>query len=68
MLNRLKASLVLTPVILLLLCWVAHFGGTNEVAQFGMVRFVLLAAVVSLVIPYCITLYVSFVAKSLFKR
>lgn len=66
--NRLKASLVLTPAILLLLCWIARFAGTEEVARIGIVQFVLWAAAASLVMAYCITLYVSFVARSLFKR
>ena len=68
MLNRLKASCILAPVILLLLCWVGRFAGTEEVARIGIAPFVLWAGAVAVVSSYVITLYVSFVAETLFKR
>ncbi len=68
MLNRLKASLVLAPAILVLLCWIARFAGAEEVVRIGILPFVLWAAAASLVMAYVITLYVSFVAKKLFGR
>ena len=68
MLNRLKASCILVPVILLLLCWVGRFAGADEVARIGIVPFVLWAAATAVVTSYLITLYGSFVAETLFKR
>lgn len=68
MMNRLKASLILAPYILLLLCWVGRFAGADEVLQIGIVPFVLWATVAAIVMAYLITLYVSFVAKTLLRR
>ena len=66
--NRLIASCILAPVILLLLCWVGRFAGAEEVTRVGIVPFVLWAGAVAVVSSYVITLYVSFVAETLFKR
>ena len=68
MINRLKASLVLAPAILVLLCWVARFAGAEEVIRIGIVPFLLWAAAASFVMAYLVTLYVSFVAKTLLGR
>ena len=68
MINRLKASLILAPAILLLLCWIGRFAGAEEVSRIGIVPFVLWAGAASIVTAYFITLYVSFVAKTLFKH
>ena len=69
MINRLKASLVLTPAILVLLCWVARFAGAEEVIRIGIVPFLLWAAAASsFVMAYLVTLYISFVAKTLLGR
>lgn len=59
--TRSKASLILAPAILLLLVWIGTFAGAEAVAKMGLTRFVLLAIVASIVIAYCVTLYVSFV-------
>ena len=68
MFDRLKASCILAPAILLLLCWVGRFASPDEVARIGMAPFVLGAGAVAIVTSYLITLYVSFVAETLFKR
>jgi hypothetical protein len=65
---RLKASLVLAPAILALLCWVARFAGAEEVMRIGVVPFVLWAAVAALAMAYLITLYVALIAKTLLRR
>jgi len=65
---RLKASLVLAPAILALLCWVARFAGAEEVMRIGVVPFVLWAAVAALATAYLITLYVALIAKTLLRR
>ncbi len=66
--TRIKASLILAPAILLLLCWIARFAAPEEVAGMGIVPFVLWAAAAAFVTAYLITLYVCFVAKKLFGR
>lgn len=68
MINRLKVSLVLTPAILVLLCWMARFAGAEEIVRIGIIPFLLWAAAASFVMAYLVTLYVSFVAKTLFRR
>ena len=68
MLNRLKASCILAPAILLLLCWIGRFAGVEEVTRIGIVPFVLWAGATAIVTSYLITLYASFVANTLFKR
>lgn len=68
MLNRLKASCILAPAILVLLCWLGRFFGVEEISRIGIIPFVLLAAAASIVMAYVITLYVSFVAKVLLGR
>ena len=68
MMFRLKASLVLAPAILALLCWVARFAGAEEVMRIGVVPFVLWAAVAALAMAYLITLYVALIAKTLLRR
>jgi hypothetical protein len=57
--QRAIASFVLTPAFLLLLVWIGRFAGAEEVMKIGWVQFVLLAAAVSFMIAYCVTLYVS---------
>ena len=68
MINRLKASLILAPAILLLLCAVGRFAGAEQVLRMGIVPFVLWAGAVAIVTSYLITLYLSFVAETLFKH
>lgn len=68
MINRFKACLILSPAILLLLCWIARFAGAEEVTRIGLIPFVAWAAIASFAMSYCITLYVSFLARVLFKR
>ena len=68
MMYRLKASLVLAPAILALLCWVARFAGAEEVMRIGVVPFVLWAAVAALAMAYLITLYVALIAKTLLRQ
>jgi hypothetical protein len=68
MLDRLKASFILTPAILLLLCWIARFAAPEEVVRIGIAPFVLWAAAVSFVMAYLVTLYISFVAQKLLRR
>lgn len=68
MINRFKASLILAPAILLLLCWIGRFAGADEASRIGIVPLVLWAGAVAVVTSYLITLYVSFVAETLFKR
>jgi len=68
MINRLKASFILAPGILVLLCWVARFAGADEVVRIGIMPFVLWAAAASFVTAYVVTLYVSFVAEKLVER
>lgn len=58
--SRLKASLLLTPAISLLLIWVAVYGGSSaEVSRIGIPVFLAWAFATSLAIAYCITLYVA---------
>ena len=59
--TRSKASLILTPAILLLLVWIGTFAGVEAVAKMGLIRFMLSAIVASIVIAYCVTLYLDFV-------
>ena len=66
MLNRLKASLILAPALLVLLCWLGRFAGVEEVSRLGIVPFVLWAAVAAVVMSYLITLYISFIVKTIF--
>lgn len=68
MINRLKASLILAPAILLLLCAVGRFAGAEQVLRMGIVTFLLWAGAASVVMAYLITLYASYVAQALFKR
>ena len=68
MINRLKASCILAPAILLLLCWVGRIAATEEWTRIGIGPFILWAGAVAIVTSYLITLYVSFVANTLFKR
>jgi hypothetical protein len=68
MINRLKASCILAPAILLLLCSVGRFVGADEVARVGIVPFVLWAGAAAIVMAYLVTLYVSFVATMMFKH
>lgn len=68
MFDRLKASLILAPAILLLLCAVGRFAGAEQVLRMGIVTFLLWAGAASVVMAYLITLYASFVAQALFKR
>ena len=68
MIERLKASLVLAPAILVLLCWIARFAGAEEVARIGIVPFVLWAAAASFAMAWLVTLYVCFVAKKILGR
>ena len=56
--NRLKPSLILMPAILLLLVWIGRFAGAEEVARIGVWQFVLLAAAVSFMISWCVTMYI----------
>ena len=67
MMTRLKASLVLTPAILALLCWIVRFSGVEEVARIGITAFTLWAIGVSFAVAYLVTLYVSVIA-TLFRR
>ena len=58
--SRLKASLLLTPAIILLLAWVAVYGGSSdEVSRMGIPVFLVWVTAISLAISYCITLYVA---------
>lgn len=59
--SRLKASLTLTPAILLLLVWIGTFSGMEAVAKIGVVKFAIWAFVAALVMAYCVTLYVNFI-------
>ena len=68
MLTRFKASLILAPVFLLLLCWIGCFGGAEQVSRVGIVPFLLWATVGAIAMAYLITLYVSFVSQAMFKR
>ena len=68
MLTRLKASLILAPVFLLLLCWIGCFGGVEALSRIGIVPFLLWAAAGAIAMAYLITLYVSFVSQAMFKR
>ena len=67
-LNRLKASLILAPAVLILLCWLGRFAGVEEVSRIGIFPFILWAAVAAIVTAYIITLYISFIVKMLFKN
>lgn len=59
--QRFTASLVLTPAVLLLLVWIGRFPGSEEVARMGLVPFLLWALATSIVIAYCVTLYIAYV-------
>jgi hypothetical protein len=61
--TRSKASLILTPAILLLLVWIGTFAGVEAVANMGLMRFMLSASVASIVIAYCVTLYLDFMTS-----
>lgn len=60
---RFKASLILTPAILLLLVWIGTFAGAEAVTRMGLTYFVLAATVASIVIAYCVTLYVAYIVS-----
>jgi hypothetical protein len=60
--SRLKASLLLTPAIMLPLAWIGRFAGAEEVATMGLTSFVLWSAGVAFVIAYLVTMYVSLVS------
>jgi hypothetical protein len=62
MFDRLKSSLILTPAILLLLVWIGTFSGMETVAKLGITKFMFGALVASLLMSYCVTLYVAFVS------
>jgi hypothetical protein len=68
MLNRIKGSLILAPAILLLLCLIGRFAGSEELLRVGMGVYVIWAAATSLVVGYVVTVYVSFVAHTWFRR
>ncbi len=58
--QRLSASLLLSPAILLLLVWIGTFAGGEAVIKMGLIYFVLSAAVASIAIAYCVTLYATY--------
>lgn len=62
--SRLKASLTLTPAILLLLVWIGTFSGMEVVAKIGVAKFVIGSFVAALVMAYCVTLYVDIILDS----
>lgn len=68
MINRLKASLILAPAILLLLCWMGQLAGAEELSRIGITSFVLWASAAAIVMAYFITLYVSFIVETIFKN
>ena len=68
MLTRLKASLILAPVFLLLLCWIGCFGGAEAVSRIGIVQFLIWAVAGAIAMAYLVTLYVSYVLQVMFKR
>ena len=61
LINRLKASLALTPAFLLLLVWIGRFAGAIEVVEMGLMPFLLWAAAVSFAMSWCVTLFVSLI-------
>jgi hypothetical protein len=61
--QRVIASLLLTPAILLLLAWTARFAGAEEVANMGLTSFVLWSAGAAFAIAYLVTMYVEFVSN-----
>jgi hypothetical protein len=68
MFNRLKASLILAPCIFLLLTWIGCFGNLAEIARIGVPLFLVFGAMAAIVMAYLITLYISFIAKTMFKN
>ena len=68
MLNRLKASLILAPTIFLLLCWIGCFGDLAEILRIGVPMFLVFGVLAAIVMAYLITLYILFIAKTMFKN
>lgn len=59
MMTRLKSALLLAPAVLLLLIWIAVYGGGAEMLRSGIPVFLGWAAATAVAISYCITLYVT---------
>jgi hypothetical protein len=63
LISRVKASLLLTPAILLLFVWIARFASIEEMGRMGSVVFLTWALATAFAISYIVTLYVSLVMK-----
>jgi hypothetical protein len=61
--NRLLGSAALAPAIFVLLVWIGRYFASDEISKTGITSFVLLTAGVSIVMAYCLTMFVAFLKQ-----
>lgn len=61
--DRLKASLILAPAILLMLVFITRFTGEETIRREGLLEYFAWAAAISLAVSYVVTLYVEYVRR-----
>jgi hypothetical protein len=61
--NRLVGSVVLAPAIFVVLIWFGRYSASEEIAKTGIASFVLLTAGVSIVVAYCLTMFIAFLKQ-----